>query len=389
MDLLAANKRVPPHILMTANDNRMRWIRNVESLAQGSQRYTVEYEIGSECYIPGLLDYADGGIICAPMYRPESSDGLRLYNLVLQFPSGPPQQNLKADDKGYYFKDGIVGELLALMSLFYRCRFYLISSRVPPDNPRRAATIKIEHHFVRVRSNPAVHPPLFDSENKNFAIGFEAFLNSVRALTGTLHQKFILASHHYARAIKEVGVDPEMVFIRLVSAIEVLSKDFQLATTDDILEEERVAELIVQSTLSNSEKNELRNIFEVRKSRRRFVRFVEKYCAGFFRGGNFKAQHLKIKKDDLPKILDTIYRARSKYLHAGEPMFLSRALTKRNWDIDPIAEMIVDNRSFSASQKLPHGHFFEGLVRQCLLNYLKVNSTNPASPPSSRPVFGR
>src|ERR1700687_6278972 len=44
------------------------------------------------------------------------------------------------------------------------------------------------------------------------------------------------------------------------------------------------------------------------------------------------------------------------------------------WDTDPTLGMIVDNRSFTASQKLPYTFFFEGLVRQCLLNYLKGNS---------------
>jgi hypothetical protein len=42
------------------NDNPIGWIRNLEALASGRQQYTVEYELGSECQIPGLLNYADG-----------------------------------------------------------------------------------------------------------------------------------------------------------------------------------------------------------------------------------------------------------------------------------------------------------------------------------------
>jgi hypothetical protein len=38
----------------------MRWIRNLEILTTDRRQYTVEYELGSERYIPGLLDYADG-----------------------------------------------------------------------------------------------------------------------------------------------------------------------------------------------------------------------------------------------------------------------------------------------------------------------------------------
>jgi gamma-glutamylcyclotransferase (GGCT)/AIG2-like uncharacterized protein YtfP len=69
--------------------------------------------------------------------------------------------------------------------------------------------------------------------------------------------------------------------------------------------------------------------------------------------------------------------ARSKYLHAGEPMFLSQPFKAgEKWDTDPTSGMIADNRSFAADQKLPYGFFFEGLVRQCLLNFLRRNSVS-------------
>src|SRR5208283_3782061 len=75
----------------------------------------------------------------------------------------------------------------------------------------------------------------------------------------------------------------------------------------------------------------------------------------------------------------------SKYLHAGEPMFLSQPIKGgEKWDTDPTMGMIVDNRSFPASQKLPYAYFFEGLVRQCLLNYLKANSSTRGVPMSEK-----
>ncbi|MGA2905191.1 MAG: hypothetical protein ABSD98_15275 [Candidatus Korobacteraceae bacterium] len=357
----------------------MRWIRNLEDVATAPKRYVVEYELGSECDIPGLLDYEDGAVICAPMPSPRPLKGLWLYNLILTFPDTPPKHNLKADEKGYYFREGVVGELIALMALFFRARFFLVSSRVPATNPRIAATIKITHSFVRMTCDAAVHPPLFQSDKKNFATGFDVFLNSVRGLEPKRHQRFILACHHYSRGIKEVGVDPEMVYIRLVSAIESLSKDIALTRKDDILEEKRVATLIQESDFSTEEKQELRSIFEVRKSRKRFVAFVQQHCAGFFKGGNWRARHLKVRKGSLPKILDTIYKARSSYLHSGEPMFLSGIATRQKWDMDPTAEMIIDNRRLPGSAKLPYAHFFEGLVRHCLLNYVKANASIPAA----------
>ena len=358
----------------------MGWVRNLEVLASACRQYTVEYELGSECRIPGLLDYADGKIICAAMSTEESRDGLWLYNLVVHYPLGPHNHNLTADEKGYYFKDGILGELLALMSLFFRCRFYFISSRLLPGNPSMGMTIKREYPFVRVKCNPGIHPPLFESHNKNLATNFKEFLDAVRNLDKKLHQDFILACHHYARAVKEVGVDSEMVFIRLVSAIEALSKNVKLNRKDDALEEQEIANLLAQSTLLPEHKKELQESFNNRKSRKKFSCFVEQHSSGFLKGGNFKARRLKIRRADLGDVLKTIYTARSKYLHAGEPMFLSQPIKGGDkWDTDPTSGMIADNRAFTASQKLPYAYFFEGLVRHCLLNYLKANLASHGS----------
>jgi hypothetical protein len=203
------------------NDNRMAWIRNLEVLASGGHHYTVEFELGSEVRICGVLDYADGRIICAPMSTGKSRDGLWLYNLILRFPSGPHEHNRKANEKGYYFKDGIVGELLALMSVFFRCRFYLISSRYVPEDLKRGMPIKTGFPFFRVECNPGIHPPVFQESGRNLAEGFKEFLEVAKRLDEKLHQKFALACHHYARSVKEIGVDPEMVFIRLVSVLKV------------------------------------------------------------------------------------------------------------------------------------------------------------------------
>jgi hypothetical protein len=41
------------------NDNRMGWIRNLEALSSRLERYAAEYELGSGCQIPRLLDYAN------------------------------------------------------------------------------------------------------------------------------------------------------------------------------------------------------------------------------------------------------------------------------------------------------------------------------------------
>ena len=199
------------------------------------------------------------------MSTDESRDGLWLYNLILHYPLGPHDYNRKANEEGYYFKDGILGELLALMSVFFRCRLYFISSRLRPGNPSLGMTIKREYPFLRVRCNPGIHPPLFQNPDKNLAVGFKEFMDRVQRLDQEFHQGFILACHHYARAVKEVGVDAEMLFIRLVSAIETLSKDIPLDQRDDKLEIQGVANLIEQSTLSKELKKRTEDQFRCQK----------------------------------------------------------------------------------------------------------------------------
>jgi hypothetical protein len=51
------------------NDNRMGWIRNLETLGGGAPQYTVEFELGSECQVSGLLDYAEGVLPQSEMER--------------------------------------------------------------------------------------------------------------------------------------------------------------------------------------------------------------------------------------------------------------------------------------------------------------------------------
>ena len=72
------------------------------------------------------------------------------------------------------------------------------------------------------------------------------------------------------------------------------------------------------------------NLIKTEKSKLKFIRFIEKYSTGCFKGGNWKAKHVKISKKDLPKTLKKIYDARSKYLHNGEAMYLTDFTRERN-----------------------------------------------------------
>jgi len=160
----------------TNNDNRMGWIRNIDALASGCPQYTVEYELGSECQIPGLLTTRTGKSFCAPMSTEAVQGRFVALQLILHYPRGPHDFNRQADEEGYYFKDGILGEAAGLMSVFFRCRLYFISSNFCLEIRGLGMTIKTEYPFVRVKCNPGIHPPIVQNPNKNLATGFKEFL---------------------------------------------------------------------------------------------------------------------------------------------------------------------------------------------------------------------
>jgi len=360
---------------MKSNDKKMLWIRNIEKLKNKEpDRHYIEYEIASECGIPGLFDYQNGMIFCGKLTMEKDKNGLYHYLLKIKFSSSNELYNYKtANRRGYFFKDGILGEILSIISIFFECRFYLIAYY---HGELTATSLKIKQEYTLdyYPCNPEIHPSIFSSENKNFTLGLCEFFESIRSLNPELHMKFILACHHYARALKEVGKDPEMVFIRLVSSIEALSQDYNLKRKDDLFARKNFNDIILPGVLNKEEKDDLEKTFENRKPRKKFIRFIENYSRGFFKGGNYKAKHTRIFRKDLEKNLDAIYNARSKYLHTGEPMYLSHPIRgASNWDIDRSLGIIIDRRRIPKSQKLPYTHWFERLVRHCLMNYLKDN----------------
>ena len=93
-------------------------------------------------------------------------------------------------------------------------------------------------------------------------MGLPEFLESISKIPEEYHQQLILASHHYSLALREFGIDEEMVFIRLVSSVEALTKWVLLNKTEDLFSGKDFHEIIKSDSLSDEETLELRKIFE-------------------------------------------------------------------------------------------------------------------------------
>lgn len=371
----------------TKNDNRMSWIRTSEKLKNiedDKYLYFYEFEILSEKRLTGVINY-DNYIMGSPFTIEKNKDNLYSYLIRLKyhgFPNGF-KINKNANKKGYYFPGGEIEEILALFSLFFQCRFYVLAS-YSGDLTENSMKIKDEFDFLHKKCNPLLHPTIFNFEKnkkvkrKNLIsrnLGdISNFLDLVKSLKPEYHNRFALSCHHYHQALKEVGINQEMIFIRLVSAIECL-----LDNKENFLNDKDIATMFKKdflSKLSKIDRGDLKRVLNNRKIAKRFVKFIMDYSKGFSHGGNYKANHCKISRKNLPEVLTNIYNARSNYLHNGDPMYISTPYAGfDDLDEDGAGDMIIDNKKYSADQKLPFPYFFENLIRYCLSGFLKSKIT--------------
>ncbi|MGB8953230.1 MAG: hypothetical protein WCC06_11275 [Candidatus Aminicenantales bacterium] len=348
----------------------MYWVRNLERLARDARSSSVEYELASESEIEGVLNYANGAVLCGRLSLEPDRHGLYRYLLRLRLAEleWPPRLDT-ASPSGYVLRDGIVGELLAILSIALESRFFLLSYATGDLSENG---IKVRHDYSPVHRPCTIgtDPILFSPHRRKFHRGVANLMDCVAAVDPTYHQELIFAYNHYAKALREVGIDDELVYVRLVSAIEAVARRMRVPARRDLFACRDLDEILDNQKLTPEERKEARRIFEVRFSKCKFVTFLMKYCTGFFKGGEWKAPHTRVKRADLERVASAIYDARSAYLHAGEPMFISmRIRGEHRWHTDPGGDMFLGERRFLRKKKLPYPYFFHRLVRHCLLRY--------------------
>ena len=347
----------------------MLWLREIDALGSCERHYIVEAELGSEILIPGLVTYPEPGSAQRLRIITFEPDSTGLYKYILRFrcpqrpvPEGeavPPEFLQEGTSKGYVFPDGPIGELAALLSLRLQARFFLLSTSLRNGGEHDDVVQKTEHAPLRGRYGRHVDRVIFTVTDKN-TTQLAPFLDKIRSIPAKHHLEIAVAADHYARALRMVGVDEEMVFVRLVSAVEkVMGKHPGDPLADKLLEVDG---------LTREEIGELKTTLQARRSGARFVAFLEKYSAGFFDAEPREPAHIQVKPETLGAVAKAIYRARSGYLHAGDPMYLSAIFPgSPQWHSDPSVGRTWQNRSFTQEQKLPCADFFHRLVRHCLL----------------------
>ncbi len=360
-------------------DNRMQWVLELEKLEQAKESpvYFTEYEICSEVRIPGVFEYGNKMMQCSLF---QEADDNNLYTYILRIKH--VEEAFEYDEKnyskdGYYFKEGLIGEIIALFSFHFQARFYLkaiITGEMTPHSIK----IRIEKKFRYKKINDdstCLNNEMFSNNGRNWSKdnGLVDFLDSIRTIDQKYHQGLIRSFHWYSEAVKEIGVDHELFFIKMVSAVEAL---LELSKADPDSLEEKLIGFNDKELFTPDEWVQIEKWLENRKIRKRFADFFEKYSEGFSGDVPEKASHCYIAKDGVTTYVKRIYDARSAYLHAGKPMFLSMDLRDddaKKWDLDPSMGMSADRKKISEKEKLPRTRWFERIVNFSLKSFVTDN----------------
>lgn len=355
-------------------DVRMQWILKLEELEQTEEEfvYFTDFEICSEVRIPGVFVYGDNMFLRCALFQEADSNGLYTYILRVRHSEKIFEYNEDDYSKdGYYFQEGLIGEIIALFSVYFQTRFYL-KAQIIGKETQTSIRMRIEKGFQYRKVNSNLNSEMFTDQGRNWCKdnGLKFFLDSIRKLDQKYHQNLIRSFHWYTEAIKEIGIDHQLFFIKMVSSVEALLNFFRI--NEDRLEE-KLSKLQKKHFFEKNEYVEIINWLANRKIRRRFADFFEKYSDNFFKNTE-EVNSLYINKREVRKYVNQIYNARSAYLHEGKPMFLSMDLQGGgaiNWDFDPSLGMLVDRKKFSIKEKLPRVRWFERITNHCLKNFIK------------------
>ncbi len=203
-------------------DNRMQWVLVVEECkkAKNKKRYFTEYEICSEVRIPGVLNYGNGVLLCSLL---QEKNQKKLYTYTVRVKH--IEKEFKFDKhsyskEGYYFENGLIGELIVLFSVYFQARFYL-KATVTGELTSKSMRRRSENEFQYKTPHPFLNFEMFSDQKRNWAYkdGVRVFLDTIRELDQEYHQNFIRAFYWYAEAIREIGIDHQLFFIKMVSRL--------------------------------------------------------------------------------------------------------------------------------------------------------------------------
>jgi len=349
-----------------ANKKRLYFLRNLEEFTP-AELFTKEHEVIADANIVGELTYGPYYFTIWEIAKKREGEERKLcLQIIEKIPSSDDESWRSAKRSGFYHGGGIADELIALAALFLRRRLKLGPVTRIDDKPRLLSTDRdrrIDQSLVSGESNLSE---------------LLAWFRTVEGLEEKHQLKFILAVRLYHRALLLIEEQPDLAYLNLISAIEVLCQqaDVGEVTLSDI--DPKLAGL-VSSITSEDLRTEIEQTILKRERfiSRRFVSFILDHTEENFWSEESRPQHGQVTREEFPDLLKRAYDQRSKTLHSGEPfpatVFEPPIIPGQ--EIDLGTSVSVGERKWERQDFIPYPHFFERLVNHVLKSFLKKNQT--------------
>lgn len=349
-------------------DKRIIFIRNMEMLKNPKVKsYRTEYEVISDTHTVGSFTYEPYYFTIWEFSIKREGEQrklcLRIRTKELTEEEIPSQAT---SESAYYHGGGIPEEIIALSSLFLRRKFKLGPVVRINDDPKYIA-IKdkgIDTQLITGKSNLAE---------------LETWFKLAEGFNPEFHLKFILAAKSYHLAIQMIEEQPDIAYLNLVSAIEILCQEteFKKPTLQEY--DQNLYNLIYNNIADEEIRNKISESILNKPPyiKRKFVNFIINHVENSFwkyKNRPDKPVLGRINPDDLPELLEKIYDQRSRTLHNGEPFPIYIFIHPIMGGEIPVGSSIMfAGRKWMKEDYIPYPYFFERLVRHVLINFLKRN----------------
>lgn len=373
-------------------DNRMQCITYIKELEQYEVPadnffigYATEYEYFSDSRICGVFTIGEKHPITFRMVESEENEfGYHRYILRIPTIINPVilgtmtneeyskkiiDNFTEAREDGYYFKEGLAGELICIFAVCLRARFYL-RNQVNRDN--KGPSTKITYP-VFLPSTVSEYKAIFDDKKKNLTSDVIPFFQKVASLPDKGHFNIIHAFREYHEALKNIGIDHDITYLKLVVAIEgitTIEKKDRPSFQDDFPECFKLLQECKEKL------NKISKLWENRGSISSVTSFFDKYLLSD--NPEFTetiCMNEKGEKSLLPfrKTVDRIYDARSKYVHEGLQMLISKNSFTDSY-YEPILGGVRDRKKITVDEMLPMISYFDSIVNVSLIAYVEKNA---------------
>jgi hypothetical protein len=209
------------------------------------------------------------------------------------------------------------------------------------------------------------------------------------------------AGRFYLQALQNFEERPDVAYLNLITAGEVLSNYYSY-DKDDLLDEDargilrRISEASQDGpALAKQIKSRL---FQVK---RRFLRAIEELLTDpFFAASEAEQDFTRLKKEDIGSRLGAAYDLRSQHVHSGIPFgkWVSRTLAGEACEIQFGVPVVGDKSFEKVLGKAPTYFGLERIIRYCLLRFIHTHgvpidsrlTSNDAEPivPGDHPQAG-